>query len=367
MIPANTGLDAQEVIVVASTPSGLEAATVLTIGPEILPAPMVRESPRISLSNDGTASLTYRLDTDFEDQSNITWYRCTDHSGSNAIPVAVTRFDKPLKHYQLSAGDAGYYLKATIAPRHIRSLPGKVVEVVLPEPIQAKAGTMGERTLHPDFSILSTANQPEVLPGFWTWRRVEDPDRPQAAGDAWNYGDGRDGAQGISGLMQGRTGFMCYTPVGNNYGDMDLTLLVAPFKSAGQGFSVAPLYMDVLLKFDAETMSGYGLRIERTTKYGNSVDFVFVRYQNGEVTRIGEPVSTSCYRTNCTIRFSMKSGKLLAQASTDSDYDASGYPAAVLPAVEMELAVPGNSAGGLGILYNGGAPTVVRDLLVDWR
>ncbi|MBK8966045.1 MAG: hypothetical protein IPM36_05075 [Lewinellaceae bacterium] len=367
VIPTNTGPEAREVIITASTPSGLEAAIMVTISPEMLPAPAFREPPRLSLSADGIVSLNYQLDTEFEDQSNITWYRYSDQTGNELIPVAVSRFNKPLKTYRLSAADGGHYLKAVIEPRHIRSLPGRGLNVNLPEPVGKSSVPADDRTLHPDFSILAIANQPRVLPGFWTWRQLDKPEQFEMSNAPWYYGEGRDGARGISGLLQGRSGYMSYTPVGNNYGDMDLTLVVAPFKSAGQGFSVAPLYMDVLLKFDAETMSGYGLRIERTTKYGNSVDFVFVRYQNGEVARIGEPVSTSCYRTNCTIRFSLKSGKLLARASTDAKYDVSAYPAAVRLFVDMELATPGNSAGGFGILYNGGAPTVIRDMRVAWE
>ncbi len=366
VIPANDGLESQRVIVIASTPSGLEAACELSISPRILPAPGFSVAPRLTRPSEGMLSLEYRLDAELEDRSDITWYRCSDAAGRDAIPVAVSRLGKPLKTYLLSAGDAGYYLKATIAPKHVRSLAGPAVEVLLPEPARALWVTGDKHMLHPDFSVISTANQPRVLPGFWTWRHI-DTGYPAPAGDAWYYGEGSDGAQGISGLLQGRSGFMSYTPVGDAFGDMEMTLRVAPFKSAGQGFSVAPLYMDVLIKFDATTQSGYGLRIERTTKYGNSVDFVFVRYQNGAASRIGEPVSTSCYRTNCTLVLRVKSGKLSARASTDSKYDASAYPAAVLPAVAMEAAISGNSSGGFGILYNGGAPAVIRDLAVEWK
>ncbi len=365
VIPANDGLEPRIVTIIASTPAGLEAAAVLTISPRQLPAPGFRVPPRM-IRKEGMVSLEYQLDTGFEDQSGITWYRCADASGKDAIPIMVSRFGKPLKDYPLTPGDAGYYVKAAIVPRHIRSLDGEVVEVILPDPVQAKSVTADERSMHPDFSRLSTANQPRVLPGFWTWRHIENPDRP-VSGDAWYYGDGQDGAQGITGLLQGRSGFMSYTPVGEARGDMEMTLQIAPFKSAGQGFAVAPLYMDVLIKFDSKTMTGYGLRVVRTTKYGNAVDFVFVRYRNGEVSEIGEPVSTSCYRTNCTIRFSMAAGKLYARASTDAGYGASAYPPAVLPDVDMEASAADNSFGGFGILYNGGAPAVIRDLAVEWK
>ena len=46
---------------------------------------------------------------------------------------------------------------------------------------------------------------------------------------------------------------------------MSLTLNVDPTKTAGQGFgSATGQYMDVCLKFDTRSLTGYGLRIIRT-------------------------------------------------------------------------------------------------------
>ena len=367
VIPDNQSQEAQKVIIVASTPSGLEAAVELLVLPSIQPAPGFRKTPEITLNGKGTLSVKYQLDTDLDDQSLITWYRCIDKMGTEDVPMAISRFNKPLYVYELNAGDAGYYIKAMVEPKHNLSNPGNPVEVLFPNKIQTGDIQADSKVLHPYFSKLSTVNQPKVLPGFWTFRHLDNLDGPVPTGDAWYYGEGRDGAQDISGLMQGRSGFMCYTPVANTNKGMELSLQIAPYKSSGQGFSVAPLYMDLLIKFDSETMSGYGLRIERTTKYGNSVDFVFVQYKNGEVTRIGEPVSTSCYRTNCHIQFQMKAGKLIATAGTDAKYNASSYPEAVVAEVVMELPVEVNSFGSVGILYNGGAPAVIRDLAVEWK
>lgn len=67
-----------------------------------------------------------------------------------------------------------------------------------------------------------------------------------------------------------------YTPVEGTYGDMSLKLVVDPAKTAGQGFGSAGQYMDVLLKFDTSTLTGYGLRIIRTKASSNAVTFVLV-------------------------------------------------------------------------------------------
>ena len=59
--------------------------------------------------------------------------------------------------------------------------------------------------------------------------------------------------------------------------------------------------MDVLLKFDTSTLTGYGLRIIRTRDSSNAVTFVLVKYDNGTVTEISDKVIASCYATGCTI------------------------------------------------------------------
>lgn len=367
IIPTNSGLEPKNVVVQVSSGSGLEAASLLTISPALQRAPDILGKPKITISNDGFAAVNYELNTKYADQSRITWYRCENKAGANPIPLAVTRFDEPLKRYELVSGDEGYYLMAGIAPKHITSLVGEEQRIILKKPISESQIKATKTELNPDFSILSTSNQSEVKPGFWTWSHVVNPDRP-ASGDAWHYGEGKDGGAGVTGLLQGRSGFMAYTPVqGLEQKDMSLEVLIAPFKTAGQGFAVAPLYMDLLIKYDAKTMNGYGLRVERTTKYGNSVDFVFVKYENGEVTRIGDPVSTSCYRPKCKIALKFQDGALVATASTTSDYDRLDYPEEVLPEVSMKINASPNELAGFGIFYYGGAPAVFEDMLVKWE
>ncbi|MEZ4892841.1 MAG: hypothetical protein R2778_07465 [Saprospiraceae bacterium] len=54
-------------------------------------------------------------------------------------------------------------------------------------------------------------------------------------------------------------------------------------------------------------------------------------------------------------------------AGTVAKYNASSYPEAVVARVAMELPVEVNSFGSVGILYNGGAPAVIRDMEVKWE
>jgi len=155
--------------------------------------------------------------------------------------------------------------------------------------------------------------------------------------------------------------------VGNEFGDMKLSMTVTPSKTAGQGFSVAHLYMDVLIKFDTKTMSGYALRFIRTTKYGDAVDCMFVKYDSGKVTEISKPVSTSCYRPSCNITVEVKGNKLTAHANTPSEYYIVPGRPEVLTEVNMETEIIPGNYGGFGIEYTGGASSMIREMKVEWK
>jgi hypothetical protein len=372
VIPANTNDEPKQVIVTASTPSGLEAACVLTVAPSKLVAPKFSSLPEISNGKNGKLSVTYKLDMRFDDQSLVSWYRCIDGEGSHPIEVAVSRLNRPLLEYELSAGDAGYYIMAAVAPKHIRCDAGEVVNTVMKEPVSAEDIKSNNRVLCTDFKNISTKNQPEVLPGFWTLGTIEPvannvPTVPGNERDAWSYGEGTDGAANTIGLLQARNARLLYTPVGKEFGDMKLSMTVAPYKTAGQGFSIANLYMDVLIKFDTKTMTGYGLRFIRTTKYSDAVDCVFVKYENGKIVEICKPVTTTCYRPTCNITVEVKGNRINAHAESPAEYYMAPDRPEVVREVNMETEFIPNKSGGFGIQYNGGSATMIKELKVEWE
>jgi hypothetical protein len=373
VIPSNTKDETTQVVVTASTLSGLEAACVLYVAPSKLDPPKFISLPKIIKGKNGKLNVDYKLDMRFNDQSLVSWYRCTDSKGSNPIEVAVSRLNKPMLVYDLSNGDIGYFIKVSIAPKHLRCDAGEAVTVVMKNPVYAKDIKTDSRVLYTDFRNVSTKNQPDVIPGFWTLNNIEPPVsdmRPIITNkdrDAWYYGEGTDGAAGQLGLLQGRSASLLYTPVGNDFGDMKLSMTVAPSKTAGQGFSVAHLYMDVLVKFDTKTMTGYALRFIRTTKYGDAVDCLFVKYENGKVTEISKPVSTSCYRPTCNISVEVKGNKIIAHADSPSNYYKITDRPEVVTEVNMESEIIPGRSGGFGIEYNGGAATMIKELKVEWK
>lgn len=71
VIPINTNDEPRQVIVTASTPSGLQAASVLTVAPSKLDAPKFRSLPNIIKDKNGKLSVDYKLDMRFDDQSLV--------------------------------------------------------------------------------------------------------------------------------------------------------------------------------------------------------------------------------------------------------------------------------------------------------
>jgi hypothetical protein len=372
VVPTNTNNETFEVIVNAFTPSCLQAASILTVSPSKLDPPQFISLPKISKPKNGKLTLGYKLDIRFEDQSLVTWYRCTGANGGNPIEVAVSRLNKPMLEYELSAGDIGYFMMATVAPKHLRCDAGVTVSFVRGKPVSAKDVKADKNVLYTNFRNVSTRNQTKVIPGFWTMSSIESPanDPRMSAGsdrDAWYYGEGTDGAAGQIGLLQGRSARLLYTPVGTEFGDMKLSMTVAPSKTAGQGFSIAHLYMDVLIKFDTKTMTGYALRFIRTTKYHDAVDCMFVKYDNGKVTEISKPVSTSCYRPICNIIVEVKGNKIIAHADSPAEYFKIPDRPEVVTEVNMDIEINPGRSGGFGIEYNGGAATMIKELKVEWK
>ena len=371
---------ARKVIINASTESGLEAAVGITVKPSKIEAPAFTKAPVITNDGQGSLKVDYSLDLGSrEDMSAISWYRCTDAEGSNPILVAVTRNDSPEYTYKLTAGDVGYYIMAKVESKNIRSDYGTPVNTVYDKAIGVK--DVRSKNLSTDFSNFPNIKQSENKAGFWTvdYNRPADTEsfgswQGADTEEPWKYGTTGNGCVG-AGLYEGTQGSrIMYTPVEGTYGDMSLELVVDPAKTAGQGFGSAGQYMDVLLKFDTSTLTGYGLRIVRTKASSNAVTFVLVKYDNGTVTEISDEVIASCYATGCTISLKVEGNKLTAHVETPTeqlaDQAAKGYPHVVDLTADIEV----NSFGGVAIQHTGTVgsggwqnTTMLHNLNVTWE
>lgn len=372
--PLNDDDEAVRFMLLASTDEGHEAAVELTVKPDLKEAPELEEAPEMHYGY-GMAHVHYHLDLGGrKDHSEVTWYVASKRDGSDAVAVAVTRHNNPLKEIALRADYAGYYLVAGVAPKHVRSVKGEEVRVVSKRKL-TRSDVVRNSTFETDFEQFPAVNQPLVKEGFWTVDSFKPSDteaygwQPRAERPAWVYGASINGAVG-EGLFQVQKGArLMYTPLKGTYNNMRVELNCDAAKTAGQGFgSATGQYMDVCLKFDTRTLTGYGLRLIRTTKYSNAVDFLLVKYENGTITPLTEPVSSPCFRTDCTLVVELKGTTLRATASTTTPLPEETKH---LPqSVELEAEVATNAHGGFALQYTGScgeSAVLLHHLKLDWE
>jgi hypothetical protein len=367
-----------DVIIVAQNALGIEAAFELTVEPPYIEAPEFIHEPVIVKSENGSAKLAYELDLNgIKDESLITWYRYKDTNGSDALKVAVTRSGNPEAAYTLSEGDIGYYLMATIQPKHKRCDPGEPKTVY--SNFQVTANDVAINRVNTDFHNLPTDPQPLILPDTWTldgyfspdcYDEAKNPPAPRYTpkDDSWTYTTGRNGSEGYWGLEPTNRGArLFYTPAGGNFGDMSVRALFAPKKTSGAGFgSATDQFLDVFIKFDLASMSGYALRIERlnTTEIaelGYNGDgavagcaFSLIKYDNGKTTPLTGKLMSSAFIAQCLVKMKVVDGILSASVTSTAEYrsgDLYDYPREVQLSAEIDE----NNFGGTGMLFTGTA------------
>ena len=171
-------------------------------------------------------------------------------------------------------------------------------------------------------SLMPINNTPEIVEGKWTLdvfcpsdlgihKYETDINQP-----AWGYGEGLDGAEGTYGLIQRTRGArMMYTGISSeDYDKQKLVLSLNPCKGPGQGFgSATGQYMDICIKFDTRTLTGYGIRFIRTVNYDRAVEVMLVKYKNGEITQITEPQKCTIFRRGCQLTLSYADSLIKAE------------------------------------------------------
>ena len=156
-----------EITLKAVSASGAVAYAKINIKPEMLPSPRFISNPEIRKHPGGYLKIDYKLNLGTrKDHSNILWYRCTDINGANPRLVASSTMNNPESVYYLQEGDEGYYMMASISPKHIRSEGGLPKNVVMRSPI--KKGDILRSDIYTNFHNFPTIYQPEIIPGFWT-------------------------------------------------------------------------------------------------------------------------------------------------------------------------------------------------------
>jgi hypothetical protein len=376
-----------DVIVVAKNSLGLEACTRVTVEPGFTDPPRFSRAPVISAAANGHVTLGYDLGlgSGLTDESLITWYRCTDAQGANSLKVSVSRRGKPEITYLLSEGDVGSYLMATIRPKHSRSEPGP--EQTIYARVAVAKDDVKVHSIDTNLQSFPTDPQPRILPGTWTVDGYFAPEavtetkapRYTPSPNSWTYGQGTAGSLGYYGLNETARGArLFYAPASNKPDDMTVRAKLAPAKNTGQGFgSATDQFLEVYIKYDLVTRTGYGLRIQRLTpeeinaigyKGAGAVAgcaFFLVKYVNGDVTPISKKIMSSAFVTECTVELTTKNGHLLASV-TSTDKVRSGDAFDFPREVQFDVPIESNPHGGTGLLFTG-TVGVNAVLVLDWK
>lgn len=374
----NTYPTSMQAPVSVKTASGLIGAVNLSIDPELKEAPIFAKSPSITRDK-STLRLDYTLSGDEnDDHSHIVWYRWKNPDRSDSIAVRHGN-GTTARTYPLTPADKGYNISASIMPRHSDSHGGTPVHIQAEKPItQNMIGLLArsERSLTTSFAEIPLRRRDSHgTPGVWNFDTYKPLDtsehdwKPDPV-KSWYYGTATDAATG-TGLVQATRGArLSYTPARQGCSSMTLDLTAEPCKGPGQGFgSATGQYMDICVKFDPVTLTGYALRIERTPDYDKAVTFTLMRYTDGHVTPLTEPVASSCFRAPCHISIEITDSRLLATARTEAPGVTPSDPA-VKPHVMISAPVTPSSNTSLMIQHTGSAgasATLLRNLTLGWK
>lgn len=365
-----------DTVVKATAPNGLVAQVTLRVQPASVNPPVVMGTPSIALSP-GVARLQLAYDQPaFTDTSTITWYR-GKAPGDKAVQVAVKT-----RHYALSGGDVGHWLTAVVLPRYEFSAAAGVIEMASPRAIAA-ADVPQAHVIATDFANISWAGHALNQPDVW----YADTIKPDDVGTGWQpstappwahvVGD-RDGAVGVPGLVTATQGArLLYQPQGA-FSDMALALALTPEKVAGQGFgSATGQYLEVYIKWDPLTRTGYALRFQRLSSdplngnrpipsSGNSVRVSMWEVVNGNRTLLpGAYVESSVFMPGAKVAFKLVGNVLSADVTTRSPQTSTQAGYRLPHKVHFSVTLPRmtSTVGGFGVQFTGTASAGNRTLL----
>lgn len=172
---------------------------------------------------------------------------------------------------------------------------------------------------------VAIAVQPEIIPGQWTidcYKPADTAEYPWNADNkhsAWGYAEGIDGGEGSWGMVQLQRGArMMFTPKDEQQPvtKQTCTVTLDPCKEPGQGFgSATGQYLDICIKFDTRSLTGYGLRFIRTPDYDHSVATYLVEYINGDINRISDPIRCDLFRPGCSVTLTADENTIKAEIS----------------------------------------------------
>ncbi len=352
----NTSKENTTATVKATISNGLYEIGTITVVPETEQPPEFTREPSINPIENQVISLDYELDLgERTDTSLITWYRCDDAQGTNALVVADTKYDVPCTEYTLSRGDVGKYIMVTIAPKNELSDEGELTTLFTSEPIgEDEILTDNVYTdflhvpTHPPFITeeeLTAVDDEGVAYRNYLLDSIPDtqPGKWNFIGN-WYYNYGVGDASEIMGIITGTRYCRLIYPQEGQFGNMKLTFEIYPEKTNNTGFGGIGQYEDVLIKYDPDTQTGYGVRYERTADDAKSSFVTLYKYENGEATAISETVQTTALRAKCTLVLSYIDGVLSVHMESTKNTDS---------VVDLTAELEDNGFGGVSVYHTG--------------
>ena len=345
-------------IVAGTLPSGISAGATLYIRPAPVSAPVLT-APAIAV-NENFATLSYTLDQPgYKDVSTIEWYRETGPATTNGIHIGTMKndaagffVDDPYREFALNKYDVGYYLRAVIMPKYEFSPANSPITVYTQRAITA--ADVKETSLYTDFKNLYFTKESNLsTTGRWFFDCVNDSEM------SWGWGIGTNGADGIWGLQNNsripNTRFVFAQP--GKYGNMSLVLNYSPGKVEGQGFGGNGAFLDIYIKYDPATRTGYGLRVERTPASSNATMWTLYQYNDTTQTALTTGLLTCAFMPQSTIVLSVTDNTLRVLASTQSERTPLHMEQDLPNAVDISWTDPSgalsaNGFGGFGFRIN---------------
>lgn len=366
----------------SSLASGLIAAYSVKIKPLLKEAPTFISKPTLVFDKENNKyHVEYELQGEGSDDSKIIWIRLYHlqqiEEGKDkfrGVPIKFG-FGKEASDYALRAADANHPIVAFVYPKFKDSEMGDHLFNEDMSDAHFGIAFAPECELHTDFSDVPIETIGKGKNGVWIFDThkpldTADVDWEAVKDKGWYYGQGYDASTGTGLVQTVRGARLSYTPERDGCNGMSVTLTAEPAKSGGQGFgSATKQYMDICVKFDTETLTGYALRIERTADHDRAVVFSLIKYKDGVTQKISDKVVSDCYRTPCTIDVTADNGKLTAKASTEASAQRKCCDE-VVESVFLSADIEPTDNAGFCIQHTGStgpSSTLIREVEINWE
>lgn len=362
-------------IISSKLEEGPQGRISLNIKPFLQKAPKFKKKPVIRHDKtSGLYTVDYSLAGNGENASTVMWGRMENLDGQRkAILLRSFSAEEDCSYSPVSA-DMGEEIFAVVVPKFSDSRQG-VAESATPVKVDISSALLKpESNLSTDFHDIPIVRRKPGLIGAWTFDVFKPLDTYAADWTAveeagWYYGKGFDASLGVGINQNAKGARMTYIPMREHTGNMHAKVIVEPAKNGGQGFgSATSQYMDICIKFDPVSLTGYALRIERTPEHDRAVQFSLVEYNNGKTSILNKGLISNAYRTTCTINVAMENGVLRATATTDAP-EATLCCDEVVNTVDIASSVKDNSFGGFAVQHTGSwgpSSTLIRSVELDW-